>query len=106
MEEVTFRLNPTQGLADMDKATRVGILLRDLMADRPALASVLADHYARLERIRWAVYLVQRAILTPTNVARRIIAIETDSWAAMEAAIGQLGRLSEQCDAAGQAQDA
>ncbi|MET7339471.1 hypothetical protein [Nonomuraea sp. NPDC005650] len=90
MEEIAFRLNPTQGLVGMDKTTRVGIRLRDLMAERAALAPVLADHHARLERISWAVYRVQRAILTPTTVARRIVAIETGSWAAMEAAIDRL----------------
>lgn len=91
MEEVAFRLNPAQGLAGMDKRTRVGIRLQTLMAAWPALAPVLAEHQARLERTRWAVYLVQRAVLTPTNVARRILAVHTGSRAAMEAELDRLG---------------
>lgn len=39
MEEIAFRLNPAQGLAGMDKTTRVGIRLQTLMAERAARAS-------------------------------------------------------------------
>ncbi|MFB4271443.1 hypothetical protein [Nonomuraea sp. GTA35] len=49
LEEVAFRLNRAQGLAGMAKATRVGILLRDLMATRPAREPVLAAHREQLE---------------------------------------------------------
>lgn len=101
MEEVAIRLNPTQGLAGMDKQTRTGIRLRTLMDGRRALAPVLTDHHRRLERIRWAVYLVQRAFLSPSNVARRILAVRTGSWADMEAAIDQLGTTGTVEDLAG-----
>ncbi|MER7363487.1 hypothetical protein [Nonomuraea wenchangensis] len=92
MEEVAVRLNPAQGLAGMDKRTRTGIRLLTLMAARPALAPILAEHQARLERIRWAVYLVQRAVLTPTNVPRRIVALHTGNRAEMQAQLDQLAR--------------
>ncbi|GGO81254.1 hypothetical protein [Nonomuraea cavernae] len=95
LEEIAFRLNATQGLAGMDRRDRAGILLRDLMADRSALAAVLAEHEARLDRITWALYQVQRAVISPRQVPRRIVAVRTGTRSAMEAAVLQLGTCCE-----------
>ncbi|WP_431911692.1 hypothetical protein [Nonomuraea jabiensis] len=93
MEEVAIRLNPTQGLAGMNRKTRLGIRLRDLMAARPKLAPALAAHEARMDQSTWALYQVQR-IRSGSN-ARRILATRTGTRTEMEAAVRRVGARAE-----------
>jgi hypothetical protein len=71
------------------------------MAGRAEFAPVLAEHERRLNRITWAVYRVQRAILGPTNVARRIYAAQTGTRAEIEAAIQSSAHTNCETDEAG-----
>jgi hypothetical protein len=91
IEEVAIRLNPAQGLAGMNRRTRQGIRLLDLMAGRAGLAGVVAEHEQRLNRTRWAIYQVQRAVLGATNIARRICAVRVGPRIEMESALAQFG---------------
>ncbi|MFD9950625.1 hypothetical protein ACFWYW_58055 [Nonomuraea sp. NPDC059023] len=71
LEEVAIRLNPTQGLAGMDRRTRQGLRLRDLMAAR----TTLTEYQTRLQRNTWALHRVQRATLGPATFHRSVQAV-------------------------------